>query len=115
MKNLHHRYRLVCACVRKRVCDFLSSPLSPGQATFLTRPLQIITRQAIELESYPNNPRIQQVLRLKLKKKRFSFSVWGSLGRRPQVGVFWLFLVTFTWLWTPTYWAIILAQNGFGK
>ena len=44
------------------------------------------------------------------KKNRFSFSVWGSLEGPQQVGVFLLFLAAFTWPWTTTHWAIILAQ-----
>ena len=54
-------------------------------------------------------------LLLEIEKKRFSFSVWGSLGRPLQVGVFLLFLATFTWPWTTTHCAIILSQYLFGN
>ena len=53
-------------------------PLTTAKAHILARTLLATTRQAIELESYPNHPRIQQVLGSK-SQKRFSFSV----------GVFW--------------------------
>ena len=36
----------------------------------------------------------------------------GFWGETPQVGVF---LATFTWLWAPTHWAIIMAQEFFGN
>jgi len=91
------------------------SPLSPAPAKILAQVCNAVTRHPIELESFPNHPRIQQVFCLKSKEIRFSFSVWGSLGGPLQVGVFLLFLATFTWPWTKTHWAIILAQNFFGN
>jgi len=95
--------------------QFLENPLTTAQAHILARTLLATTRQAIELESYPNHPRIQLVFGLKSKKKRFSFSVWVSLAGPLQVGVFWLFLANFTWPWIPTHWAIILVQDFFGN
>jgi len=88
-----------------------SNPLSPASAKILARVCNAITRHPIELESYPNHPRIQQVSCLKSKKKRFSFSVWASLGDRCKWGCFCFFLATFTWPWTPTHWAIVLAHD----
>jgi len=38
------------------------NPLSPAKAPNLAEFCNPITRQAIELENYPNHPRIQQVL-----------------------------------------------------
>jgi len=38
------------------------NPLGPGCTPFFAELCNPITRQAIELESYPNHPRIQQVL-----------------------------------------------------
>jgi len=38
------------------------NPFSPAKAPNLAELCNPITRQAIELESYPNHPRIQQVL-----------------------------------------------------
>jgi len=38
-----------------------SSPLGPGFTPFFAELCNPISRQAIELESYPNYPRIQQV------------------------------------------------------
>jgi len=38
------------------------SPFSPAKAPNIGELCNPITRQAIELESYPNHPRIQQVL-----------------------------------------------------
>jgi len=40
----------------------LFHPFSPTKAPNLSELCNPITRQAIELESYPNHPRIQQVL-----------------------------------------------------
>jgi len=37
------------------------NPLGPGFTPFFAEICNPTTRQAIELESYPNNPRIQQV------------------------------------------------------
>jgi len=91
--------------------QFLANPLTTAKAHILAHTLLATTRQAIELESYPNHPRSQQVFGLKSKKKRFSFPVWVSLAGPLQMGVFWLFLSNFTWPWTPTHWAIILAQD----
>jgi len=51
------------------------SPFSPAKAPNLAELCNPIARQAIELESCSNHPRIQQVLQSKPKKKRFSFSV----------------------------------------
>jgi len=42
--------------------NFRFNPFSPGKATNLAELCDLITHQAIELESYPNHPRIQQVL-----------------------------------------------------
>jgi len=44
---------------------------SPTKATNLAEICNPITCQAIELESYPNHPRIQQVLQSKSKKTFF--------------------------------------------
>jgi len=41
------------------------NPFSPVKAPNLAELSNPITRQAIELESYPNHPRIQQVLQSK--------------------------------------------------
>jgi len=87
------------------------NPLSPAPAKILAQVCNAVTRHPIELESYPNHPRIQQVFCLKSKKKRFSFSVWGSLGDRCKWVCFCFFLATVTWPWTTTHWAIILAQD----
>jgi len=38
------------------------NPFSPAKAPNLVELRNAITRQAIELESYPNHPRIRQVL-----------------------------------------------------
>ena len=57
-------------------CTQFSLTLSVPRFTELCNP---ITHQAIELESHPNHPRIQQVFYLKSKKKSFSFSVRGFL------------------------------------
>jgi len=88
----------------------IKKPLTTTKANILARTLLATTRQAIELESYPNHSRIQQVFGSKSKKTLFVFGL-GFLGGPLQVGVFWLFLATFTWPWTPTHWAIILAQD----
>jgi len=48
-------------------------------------------------------------------KKKISFSVWGSLGGPPQVGLFLLFLATFGRPWATSHWAILLAQDFFGN
>jgi len=87
------------------------NPLSPAPAKILAQVCNAVTRDPIELESYPNHPRIQQVFCLKSKKK----TIFVSLGGLLQVGMFLLFLATFTWPWTTTHWAIILAQDFFGN
>jgi len=68
----------------------------------------------MELESYPNHPRIQQVFCLKEKKKIFVFGLGFAGGTAASGGVF-AFLATFTWPETTTRWDIILAQNFFGN
>jgi len=55
----------------------------------------VMNRQPLELESCSNPLRIQQVFWSKSNKK-FSLSVWGSLGGLPQVVVFLFF---FSHLW----------------
>ena len=42
--------------------NLYSNPLGLGFTPFFAELCNPITRQAIELESYPNHPRIQQVL-----------------------------------------------------
>jgi len=59
-----------------RLWDNLSldfNPLSPAKAPNLAELCNPITHQAIELESYPNHPRIQQVLWSKSKQNVFVF------------------------------------------
>jgi len=51
----------------------LFNPFSPAKAPNLAELCNPITRQAIKLESYPNQPRIQQVLLSKSKKIVFVF------------------------------------------
>ena len=53
------------------------NPFSTTKAPNLAELCNLITCQAIELESYPNHPRIQQVLQSKSKKKRFFRFRWG--------------------------------------
>jgi len=50
-----------------------NNPFSPAKAPNLGELCNPKTHQAIELESYPNHPRIQQVLRSKSKKTFFVF------------------------------------------
>jgi len=75
--------------VKKAIAYFFMSwshltafnPLSLAPATILAQVCNAVTRHRIELESYPNHPRIQQVFCLKSKKKyfRFRFGVrWGD-------------------------------------
>jgi len=47
---------------------------------------------------------------VEIETKSFSFAVWGSLGGPLQVRVFLLFMATLGRPWTPTHWAILLAQ-----
>jgi len=72
------------------IWKYYVNPLRPAPAKILAQVCNAVTRHPIELESYPNHPQIQQVFRLK-SKKRFSFSVWGSLGGPLQVGCFCFF------------------------
>jgi len=64
------------------------NPLRPAQGTVVAGTFLAMTRQPLELESCSNPLRIQQVFWLKSKKKRFSFSVGGSLGGPPQMELF---------------------------
>jgi len=57
------------------------------KAHILARTLLATTRQAIELESYPNHPRIQQVFGSKSKKTLFVFSVRFAEGTAASGGV----------------------------
>jgi len=67
------------------------NPLSPATTKILAPVCNAVTRHTIKLEGYPNHPRIQQVFFLKSKKKRFWFSVYGSLWGPLQVEVFLFF------------------------
>jgi len=72
-------------------CTQFSLTLSVPRFTELCNP---ITHQAIELESHPNHPRIQQVFYLKSKKKVFRFR-WGDFWRwRHNESMFWKFWPT---------------------
>jgi len=53
------------------------NPFSPAKAPNLGELCNPITRQAVELESYPNHPRIQQVLLSKSKNNVCRFR-WGE-------------------------------------
>ena len=96
---------------------FLKGLLSPALAKILPQVCNAVTRHSIELESYPNHPRIQQVFCLKSKKTVFVFGL-GFAGVTAASGCVLLFLATFTWPWTPTigplFWLKIfwkLSQN----
>jgi len=84
--------------------------LGPGFTPFFAELWNPTTRQAIELESYPNHPRIQQVLQSK-SKKGFSFSVVGFLEVTSQRRHILEILATFGRPWAPTHWPILLAQS----
>jgi len=58
--------------------QYALNPFSPANAPILAELRSPITRQAIELESYPNNPWLQQVLWSKLKT--FFIFRWGISG-----------------------------------
>ena len=94
---------------------FLKGLLSPALAKILPQVCNAVTRHSIELESYQNHPRIQQVFCLKSKKNDFCFRFGVRWGDRCKWGCFCFFLATFTWPWTTTHCAIILAQYLFGN
>jgi len=64
------------------------NPLTTVKAHILARTLLATTRQAIELESYPNHPRIQQVFGSKSKKNAFRFQCEVRWGDRCKWGCF---------------------------
>jgi len=63
-------------------------PLRPAQATKVAGTLLAKTRQPLELELFKPSTDSASLL-VDIEKKSFSFSVGGSLGGPPQVGVFW--------------------------
>ena len=66
-------------------------PFSPAKTPNLTEICNLMSRKAIELESYPNHPRIQQVLWSKSKKNDFCFR-WRDFWRwRHKEDMFWKF------------------------
>ena len=83
-----HRTIFNCS---KTVC-MMFNPFSPAKTTFHAELCNPITCQAIELESYSNPLRIQQVLQTKLKKKFFfkffRFRSFLSGGNVTSGGVF---------------------------
>jgi len=56
----------------------LFSPFRPSKAPNLAEICNPITRQAVELENYPNHPRIQQFV-IEIEKNVFRFR-WGVSG-----------------------------------
>jgi len=81
-------------------CIFLRlgiNPWSPEPAKILAQVCNAVTRHPIELESYRNHPRIQQVFCFKSKKSDFSFRFGVRLGDRCKWWCFCFFLATFTW------------------
>ena len=98
--------------------DFINSekniainPFSPAPSKILAQVCNVVTRNPIELESYPNHPRIQQVFCLKSKKNDFRFRFRVRWGDRCKRGCFCFFLATFTWPWTTTHSAITFFRN----
>jgi len=89
--KLHPRTQL------SRACGVLSklNLLSPAPAKILAQVCNAVTRHPIELESYPNHPRIQQVFCLKSKKKDFRFGFGVRCRDRCKWGYFCFF-------WTPS-------------
>jgi len=67
--------------------------LTTAKAHILARTLLATTRQAIELESYPNHPRIQQVFGSKSKKNAFRFRFAGRTAASGGVFFGHLYLV----------------------
>jgi len=64
------------------------NPLSPAPAKILARVCNAVTRHPIELESYLNHPRVQQVFCLKSKKTVFVFGLGFAEGTGASGGVF---------------------------
>jgi len=62
--------------------------LRPASAKILARVCNAVTCHPIELESYPNQPRIQQVFCLKSKKTVFVFGLGFAGGTAASGGVF---------------------------
>jgi len=71
------------------------NPVSPASAKMLARVCNAFTRHPIELESYPNHPRIQQVFHLKSKKTFFVFGL-GIAGETTASGD------VFAFFWPPS-------------
>jgi len=70
------------------------NPVSPASYKILARVCSAVTRHPIELGSYPNHQRIQQVFCLKLKKNGFSFRFGVRWGDRCKWG-------SFCFIWRP--------------
>jgi len=100
--------------VNLAVVSFAHNPLSPAPANILAGVCNAISPHPIELESYPNHSRIQQVFCLKSKKTVIVLGLGFAGGTAATGGVF-AFFATFTWPWTPIHWAIILTQDFFGN
>jgi len=86
------------------------NPLRPAQATIVAGTFLAIARQPLELESYSNPLRIQQVFWFKSKKTFFVFG-GGFAGGTATSGGGLEISTTFGQPWAPTYWPILLTQS----
>ena len=96
------------------ICTMIN-PFSPAKAPNLAELCNPITRQAIELDSYPNHPRIQQNLVIKIEKHVFRFW-WGDLWKwRHKEGMFWKFWPLLAGpgpqLFDPLFWLKVLLKT----
>jgi len=78
--------------VNLAVVSFAHNPLSPAPANILAGVCNAISPHPIELESYPNHSRIQQVFCLKSKKNGYRFGFGVRWGDRCNWGCFCFFL-----------------------
>jgi len=76
---------------KKRSRAGLKGFIGPAHAKILAQVCNAATRHQIELESYPNYPRIQQVFCLKSKKNDFRFRFGVRWGDRFKWGCFCFF------------------------